>query len=69
MTSEKSTSGSPPLPAFLTQEEAQEIEQIPLQVLLLTMEVREHRLALMRLTEALESLARAAQLPRLDFEE
>ena len=66
--SEKSTNASSALPEFLTLEQAPEIEDTPLQVLLLTMELREHRLALMRLAEAFEQMAATVRLPPFDFE-
>ena len=49
---------SPPLPPFLRETEPMELEAIPLQVALLTMEVQAQRIALSRMATILEEAAR-----------
>jgi len=68
MTSPPSTNASRELPPYLRLEQTLEPEDIPLQVLLLTMELAEHRKVLLRLTRALEAAAEAAAPPAADLE-
>ena len=55
-----------PLPNYLRETEPLEIEAVPLQLALLTMEVRAQREALQRLAAVLELASRMTTLPAPD---
>ena len=52
-----------PLPPYLNRVEPMELEDIPLQLALLTMEVRAQRMALQRLSAVLDMASRMTALP------
>ena len=54
---------SNPLPPFLRETEPMELEHVPLQLALLTMEVAEQRKALERLSAVLDMASRMTALP------
>ena len=54
------------LPPYLRSTEALELEDLPLQVSLLTMELAEHRKALQRLSTLLQSAGGVSALPAFD---
>ena len=57
---------SPPEPPYLSNTEPMELDDVPLQLALLTMEVRAQRQALQRLSAALGMAGRMTALPGLD---
>lgn len=57
---------SPPEPPYLLNTEPMEPEDMPLQLALLTMEVRAQRQALQRLSAVLDMAGRMTALPGLD---
>ena len=62
-------SNLPGLPPFLKETQAMELEAIPLQVALLTMEVAAQRQALQRLASVLDLASRMTALPATGLED
>lgn len=69
MKSKDLTEAKPPLPPYLERTEPMEVEDLPLQVSLLTMEIANQRHMLQRMSVILETAARMMQGPGLGLDD